>query len=115
MARKKEVLTLSGMIAVGCLSLLPRQEAHFRQARGYPQLTSIQELPESEDKCLLESAPEMTAIAYGHEQSLFSEFEEIPAHAATSEPGTDVTRPPTRQVWDTAPIYSAIAVDPERS
>ena len=118
-ARKRQILALAGVMVVGIgwRELRPPSETDFRQPTGYPQLISLQELPDSGDKCLLDSAPEATAIAGGQERSLFSAFEEIPAYAATPEAGgtTDVTRPPLRTVSDTDPIYSSVAVDPERN
>src|SRR5437762_10432158 len=117
---RKAIRALWALIAMGilCWSLIERwefgrgPESVPRQATGYPQLISIQELPESGDMCLPESAPAYTNLAAKSEDdNLFSSFKETSAYAAAQEAGatTDVTRPPVRTVWDTDPIYSSIA------
>jgi len=122
---RKVIRALLGVIAIGifCWSLREQwklgtaSESVSRQATGYPQLISIQEIPDQGEMCPPESpAANFNLVAETEENNLFSAFQETSAHAAAQEAGTtsDVTRPPIRTVWDTDPIYSSIAVDSQR-
>src|SRR5947207_5406179 len=85
-----------------------------RPVAGFPQLVSIQELPEMGDMCYwepikLDRAPQVTS----GETNLFAAFEETAAFAAgqSADETLDITRPPVRTIRDTYPIYSSVAVD----
>jgi hypothetical protein len=121
--RRREVIAVTAVIFLGVCSFFVRprpsriaSETDSPKPTGYPQLVSVLELPDSGDYCLRDDpAPKPTPIPDAQPRSLFSAFEEIPAHAAEGEAITDVTRPPLRTVSDTDPIYSSVAVDPERN
>jgi len=75
-------------------------------------LISIQETPEIGDSC---ERPVRTSPVAAPEHSLFEDFGETPVHAQDSGGTVDVTRPPVRDILDTAPIYSSVGVDLQRN
>src|SRR5258708_10541126 len=75
---------------------------------GSARLISIEELPESGDACA-------RPVASASTRSLFSAFEQPSVYAQTSGGTIDVNRPPVRDILDTAPIYSSVAVDTEHN
>jgi hypothetical protein len=115
---KGRFLIVAAALAV-CLvqrtELRPLGATDTRQPTGYPQLIAVGELPASEDACLREGMPDPPPTNGEPSPSLFSVFEETPAYAADGGPTTDVARPPVRTVSDTDPIFSSVAVDPERN
>src|SRR5262249_8545517 len=76
---------------------------------GKARLISIEEYPADGDSCYLP--------AKADNQSLFAEFESRSVHAQEASPikTIDVTRPPARDIRDTAPIYSSVSVDAQRN
>lgn len=94
------------------LELWTAYESPGRKPTGYPQLVSIQELPDVGEMCLPEPM-DLQQTAGLKDDNLFSAFKETSAYAAGQSAGTttDVTRPPVRQIWDTDPIYVSIAVN----
>jgi DNA-binding beta-propeller fold protein YncE len=120
---KSERAILAGIvvIVVGilCVSTVERPElaTTSESALGSPRLVSIEELPDYGDMCMVKPASHSpSTIAALEENNLFAAFEEKSVYAASQEGGqtADVTRPPVRTIRDTYPIYSSIAVDPER-
>ena len=111
------VITVGIAIGIFCLSTIEQLEFRtapdpaLRKPTGYPQLVSIQELPDSGELCLPEPA-NLHLTAGLQDNNLFSAFQET-AYAAAQGAGItgDVTRPPVRQIWDTDPIYVSIAVN----
>jgi hypothetical protein len=76
---------------------------------GQARLLSIEELPESGDMCERpDSAAKRAALP---QQNLFAAFEETPVYAQDNGGTVDITRPPVRDIRDTAPIYSSVGVD----
>ena len=76
---------------------------------GSARLLSIEELPESGDMCERpDSASKRESLP---EQNLFSAFKETAVNAQDNGGTVDVTRPPVRDIRDTAPIYSSVGVD----
>ena len=100
---RRIILAGVAILAMG-LFALSRTE-RLRSAR----LVSIEELPEVGDACY------RPASAESREQSLFAEFGATTAYAQDSGGTVDVTRPPVRNISDTAPIYSSVGVDTERN
>jgi hypothetical protein len=79
------------------------------RAQTGAKLVSIQDLADQGDACY---RPDHSAlVAASSTQSLFADFEETTAHAQDAPPTVDITRPPVRDILDTAPIYSSVGVD----
>src|ERR1051326_665406 len=79
---------------------------------GTARLVSIEEGPEVGEMC--EWVPASAVQAAGLEQTnLFSVFGETAAYAASQEPSSTagINRPALRNILDTDPIYSSVAVD----
>ena len=79
---------------------------------GSARLISIEEIPEAGESCErpVRSASRPAATA----ENLFEAFNETTVHAQDAQT-VDLTRPPVRDILDTAPIYSSIAVDNEHN
>lgn len=78
------------------------------------QLVSIEELPDLAQLCLPESGnADASPIAGLEENRLFAAFRERPVYAGSQEDRQTVetTRPAVRNILDTDPIYSSVAVD----
>ena len=90
---------------VFCLSRVERPGV--RQATGYPQLISIQDLPTDGEWC------PPPAAASQDDTNLFAAFGDSSVYASSQESGQTgvITRPPIRTIRDKDPIYSAVAVD----
>src|SRR5690242_3898307 len=71
---------------------------------GSAKLLSIPEVPESGDACERPVSPESAST------SLFSAFDQPLVYAQEASRTVDVTRPPVRDILDTAPIYSSVGV-----
>jgi DNA-binding beta-propeller fold protein YncE len=86
----------------------------LRLGMGSARLVSIEELPETGDMCErpVSANAKLTASP---DQSLFADFEETPVYAQDSGGTVDVTRPPVRDIRDTAPIYSSVGVDTQNN
>jgi hypothetical protein len=91
--------------ALFALSTVP----HARLATNAPQLLSIEELPDTGDAC--ERPDSVAKRAALPQDNLFSAFEVSPVYAQDNGGTVDVTRPPVRDIRDTAPIYSSVGVD----
>ena len=89
------------------LSLLGWSSLH-RMWPGSVRLISIEEMPEVGESC------ERPVRSAGESENLFSAFSETVVHAQDAQT-VDLTRPPVRDILDTAPIYSSIAVDTEHN
>src|SRR6516225_1502852 len=78
-----------------------------------PRLVSIEEFAETGDLCERpDSAAKRAALP---EENLFAVFEETPVYAQDDSGSVDVTRPPVRDIRDTAPIYSSVGVDTQHN
>jgi 6-phosphogluconolactonase (cycloisomerase 2 family) len=77
---------------------------------GSARLVSIEELPGAVDAC--ERVP---ANANSSQRNLFTAFEETSVHAQDTDGTVNVTRPPVRDILDTAPIYSSVGLDTEHN
>ena len=100
-------------IAIGLVYLSwVNSDSSLRKPTGYPQLVSIQELPDLAEMCP-PFEPARADFAASPDDNLFAALEGTSAHAATAGAGdtVDVTRPPVRTIRDTYPIYSSVAVD----
>jgi hypothetical protein len=53
-------------------------------------------------------------MASAPQESLFADFNETPVHAQDSGGTVEITRPPVRDILDTAPIYSSVGVGLQR-
>jgi 6-phosphogluconolactonase (cycloisomerase 2 family) len=80
---------------------------------GYPQLVSVQQLPDYGDICEW-PADRSSLTVLQEEANLFGALRGNSVYAASQDGGTtvDVTRQPVRTIRDTYPIYSSVAVDP---
>jgi hypothetical protein len=91
--------------ALFALSTVP----HARLATNSARLLSIEELPETGDMCERpDSAAKRAALP---QENLFPAFEVSPVYAQDNGGTVDITRPPVRDIRDTAPIYSSVGVD----
>jgi DNA-binding beta-propeller fold protein YncE len=77
------------------------------------RVVSIQEFSDVGESCdrPISGASRRTESA---EQSLFSAFQETSVHAQDAST-VDLTRPPVRDILDTAPIFSSVGVDTQRN
>ena len=89
------------------LSLLGVSSLH-RMWRGSARLISVEEMPEGGASC------ERPVRSTGESENLFSTFNQTTVYAQDAQT-VDLTRPPVRDILDTAPIYSSIAVDNEHN
>jgi hypothetical protein len=91
--------------ALFALSTVP----HARLATNSARLVSIGELPETGDACERpDSAAKRAALP---QDNLFTAFDVSPVYAQDNGGTVNVTRPPVRDIRDTAPIYSSVGVD----
>lgn len=99
-------------IAVGSSFRIERPEFAQRaleQPTSSPRLVSIEEFPGVGEMCQPVSAGSDLIAGL---DNLLAAFQETPVYAAQeAEETTSVTRPPVRNIRDTDPMYSAIAVD----
>jgi DNA-binding beta-propeller fold protein YncE len=79
---------------------------------GSPRLVSVQEVPEAGESCYL---PSEDPGLQSSKQNLFAAFDPTAVHAQDSVGGQDLTRPPVRHIWDTAPTFSSVGVDTVRN
>lgn len=117
-------VVLAGVAAITFSILFPRSgkqrgmtaaaSCRFRKPTGYPQLVSIEPLPESENggemcQWLPASAPIRRVAALRQERLAAREA----TTSAADTPPTHVVleRPPVRMIRDSYPTYSAVAVD----
>lgn len=80
-----------------------------RLATNSTRLLSIEELPETGDAC--ERPDSVSKRAALPQDDLFAAFDATPVYAQDNGGTVDVTRPPVRDIRDTAPIYSSVGVD----
>jgi len=106
--RGKRLLMGAGILALSVFGLSSSQRVWLGSAR----LVSIQETPEIGDSC---ERPVRTSPVAAPEQSLFADFGETAVHAQDSGGTVEITRPPVRDILDTAPIYSSVGVDLQRN
>src|SRR5687768_17491292 len=95
------------------LELETASESALRKPTGYPQLVSIEELPDP-GVCLdLVSDADFSMTAALREHLVFDALGETSVFAASQGAGVtgDVTRPPVRTISDTDPIYVSVAVN----
>jgi len=97
---------LAGVGILG-LSLLGLSSLHRMWPRS-ARLISIEEMPEVGASC------ERPVRSTRESENLFSAFNETTVYAQDAQT-VDLTRPPVRDILDTAPIYSSIAVDTEHN
>ena len=100
---------LAIVVSISGWSLVERQE--LRPATGSPQLVSVQQLPDYGEMC---QWPDVDPnLAATQKENLFAALHQRPVYAASQDGGQtgDITRPPTRTIRDTDPIYSSVAVD----
>ena len=103
------VLGCMAALALGVFGLSPVQRLWL----GSPQLISIQEIPEMGDSCFRPS--EDSSVAPPQEPSWLAEFQTTPVYAQDNLGAQDVTRPPVRDIRDTAPTFSSVGVDAVRN
>src|SRR6266850_498760 len=81
------------------------------EERTQTRLVSIEQLSEYTEMCL----PEEMETSHSNlvADNLFAAFKDEPVYASSQDAGQTVTvaRPPVRNILDTDPIYSAVAVD----
>ena len=107
----------SGGKVLGCIAALALGVFGFSPVQrlwlGSPQLVSIQEIPEMGDSCFRPS--ENFSVASRQEPSLLAAFQTTPVYAQDNLGTEDVTRPPARNIRDTAPTFSSVGVDAVRN
>jgi hypothetical protein len=79
------------------------------------RLVSAGEMYQDGDACYLRPVSADSKELASNDKSLFAELEETSVRAADTPDTVDMLRPPVRTVFDSDPIYSAIAVDPVRN
>jgi 6-phosphogluconolactonase (cycloisomerase 2 family) len=105
-----KVLGCMAALALGIFGLSPVQRLWLL---GSPQLVSIQEIPEMGYSCFRPS--EDFSVASRQEPSLLTAFQTTPVYAQDNLGTEDVTRPPARNIRDTAPTFSSVGVDAVRN
>ncbi|HXP85190.1 MAG TPA: hypothetical protein VN841_10745 [Bryobacteraceae bacterium] len=104
---KRKVLAAGAVFASALLTW-----SWVDRARTGARLISIQDVPDQGDACY---RPDSAAAVPGSSnQNLFVDFDET-VHAQDATPTVDITRPPVRDILDTAPIYSSVGVDVEHN
>jgi hypothetical protein len=81
---------------------------------GAPQVVAIQQIPDVGDSCYRPSSDEEIPNA-SRTLNLLAAFDELPVYAQDNGGGVGLTRPPVRNIWDTAPTFSSIGVDSVRN
>src|ERR1700676_2878402 len=74
------------------------------------RLVSIEEMPDTGAACYRPVSNQSRLSAAS--ENLFSAFEETPVYAQDAK-NVDITRPPVRDILDSAPIYSSVGLDLE--
>ena len=98
-------------IAVLAASLCGFSVVH-RWRSSSARLLSIQEIPDAGDACY--RPPSTRSRLSAASENLFAAFDETPVHAQDAK-AVDITRPPVRDILDTAPIYSSVGLDLEHN
>jgi hypothetical protein len=107
---RKSSLILAGSALVACGLVA---WAWFGRPQTGARLISIEELSDLGDSC---ARPDSTVhSASSSTQNLFADFAETEVHAQDVPPTVNITRPPVRDILDTAPIYSSVGVDVEHN
>ncbi len=116
--RRLVILALSLAAAAGMLlwsRMAPQERRTTSLVLDSSRLVSEDEMYQEGDYCTLRPvSTDSSELASAH-KSLFDEIEETSVHAADTPDTVDMLRPPVRTVFDSDPIYSAIAVDAERN
>ena len=104
---KPKLLSVVAALAFVAFALSFVERPEVRQATGYPQLVSVQDLKVDPNWC----PPAEPALP--EDSNLFATFGETSVHAGTQASADTpiITRPPIRTIRDKDPIYSAVAVD----
>ena len=105
--------TQSRRVALVAIATMLFAASTVQSPRFATRLLSIEELPESGDAC--ERPDSAAKRAAQPEQNLFAAFETTPVYAQDNSGSVDVTRPPVRDIRDTAPIYSSVGVDTQHN
>jgi hypothetical protein len=79
------------------------------------RLVSVDEMYQEGYSCNLRAVSADSSELASADKSLFDEIEQTSVRAADTPDTVDMLRPPVRTVFDSDPIYSAIAVDPLRN
>jgi DNA-binding beta-propeller fold protein YncE len=87
-------------------------DSELRKPAGYPQLVSIEALPEFSDVCA--PGEPVSAIAALEDRGLLATLNQTSVQAQNGGTTVDINRPAVRAIYDTYPIYSSVAVDPVR-
>jgi hypothetical protein len=113
LAKGMKLLRLSGMsisYGAGIAALCLAGSYGISQTWfGSFRLLSIQDVGES---CYRPSHDE--ALPQPQEESLFASFHE-PTVRADDADTVSFDRPPVRNIWDTAPVFSSVSVDTQRN
>ena len=102
----RSIVAGAGLLALGLFSL----STAVRLWRGSARLVSIEEIPDEGDACYRPISAQPAAET----GNLFSVFDPTPVYAQDSGGTAQNSRPPARQIVDTAPIYSSVGVDTQR-
>jgi DNA-binding beta-propeller fold protein YncE len=88
-------------------------QSYHRRPIGSPKLVSIEEV--TGDTCTGSDSDEDSKVAQTSPRGdWLNALDERPVYAADSQASTvTLTRPPVRDILDTAPIYTSVAVDPK--
>jgi 6-phosphogluconolactonase (cycloisomerase 2 family) len=81
---------------------------------GAPQVVAIQQIPDGGDSCYRPARDEEIPNA-SRTPNLLAAFDEEPVYAQDNGGAVDLTRPPVRNIWDTAPTFSSVGVDSVRN
>jgi 6-phosphogluconolactonase (cycloisomerase 2 family) len=108
--RNRLILAGAATVALSLFAVSAVQRLRLGSAR----LVSIQEIPEIGDSCYRPSSAESGRNS-SPDQNLFAAFQATPVYAQDNGGTVDVTRPPVRDIRDTAPIFSSVGVDSVRN
>src|SRR6202171_1637322 len=100
---KKQRRILAGL-SILALGLFGLSSLH-RMWMGSASLVSIEEVPEAGESCYRPAKGDSNLSTAS--DNLFSAFRETRVYAQDANT-VDVTRPPVRDILDTAPIYSSV-------
>lgn len=104
------LLACLAAFTLGVFGLSPIQRLWL----GSPQVIAVQDIPETGDSCYRpgsdDELPNPPSAPH-----LLAAFHQPPVYAQNNGGTVDVTRPPVRDIRDTAPTFSSVAVDSVRN
>jgi 6-phosphogluconolactonase (cycloisomerase 2 family) len=106
--QRRRILAGLSILALGLFGLSSLHRMWMDSAR----LVSIEEMPEAGESCYRPSKGDSNLSRAS--DNLFSAFQETRVYAQDANT-VDITRPPVRDILDTAPIYSSVGIDTQHN